>query len=74
MIKNINKKKSLFLKALKKDKDLKHYKRGIKAIKNLPLNSFKNLINILNNWKGGKKIWLNQKLKHLKLISYAEDL
>ena len=56
MIKNINKKRSLFLKELKKDKDLKQHKKGIKAIKNLPLNSFKNLINILNNWKGGKKI------------------
>ena len=56
MIKNINKKRSLFLKELKKDKDLKQHKKGIKAIENLPLNSFKNLINILNNWKGGKKI------------------
>ena len=41
MIKNVNKKRSLFLKALKKDKDLKQYKGGIKAIEELPLNSFK---------------------------------
>ena len=55
MFKNINKKRSLFLKALKKDKDLKQYKKGIKAIENLPLNSFNKLIEILlKNRKGGK--------------------
>ena len=32
MFKNINKKRSLFLKALKKDKDLKQYKKGINAM------------------------------------------
>jgi hypothetical protein len=55
MIKNINKKRSLFLKALKKDKDLKQYQGGIKAIEELPLNSFNKLIEIiLKNGKGVK--------------------
>ena len=46
MIKNINKKRSLFLKELKHDKDLNQYREGIKAIENLPLNSFKRFIKI----------------------------
>jgi len=55
MIKNINKKRSLFLKELKHDKDLSQYKEGIKAIENLPLNSFKTFIEILlKNGKGVK--------------------
>ena len=57
MIENINKKRSLFLKALKKDKDLKQYKGGIKAIEELPLNSFNKLIKIiLKNGKGVNKL------------------
>ena len=57
MIKNINKKRSLFLKALKKDKDLKQYQKGIKAIEELPLNSFNKLIKIiLKNGKGVNKL------------------
>ena len=43
----IKTKRALFLKALKKDKDLKPYKQGIQAIENLPLNSFKTFIKIL---------------------------
>tara|TARA_R100000315_G_C5108535_1_gene62059 strand:- start:124 stop:297 length:174 start_codon:yes stop_codon:yes gene_type:complete len=54
MIKNINKKRSLFLEALKKDKDLKQYKGGIKAIEELPLNSFNKLIKII--LKNGKEV------------------
>ena len=51
----IKTKRALFLKALKKDKDLKQYKKGIKAIENLPLNSFNKFIEILlKNRKGVK--------------------
>ncbi len=55
MIKNINKKRSLFLKELKQDKDLNQYKDGIKAIENLPLNSFKTFIKILLKYGKGVK-------------------
>ena len=43
------------IKELKKDKDLKQHQKGIKAIENLPLNSFKTFIKILLKYGKGVK-------------------